>query len=617
MLRLLASALLLLILLPANAANPYWEQVPHRGQGASYDEYLNQLGAVSAVHRSRCKDNVCQYWIQIGAQRFSVSKDASILTRTRYRDVTYALYDDGEQLQLIGAGLASRSVRTITDRDLSRCLRLNSSDSIISATGTPLCLSGNTLFIGEHPRRLPLQPDAYRFGSSYAGDWALAIIDTQQKVYVLRAGDIVEVPAGLHSRSDLDHVLSVFPAADGQTWLTVYEYYNKRNKSLMLYRLQDATVRSYTVCNSIEDDTGIQPDLYQTATDELRISSSTLSGQVYFSFRPDNLTARPAVTNPYRQADIGEVLLGIGLRHTRWSVDQAVKEPSNSEGDARKLASVDYQMNESLLTEYRLAGRLFGNQIALSYLKNEAQQDMGALEKAATEKLYGAIAFDDFFSGPSTLRFEYSSELAGGIATYSNNNGDHQQVDFKNDYRRYSLLKTSELGRFAGISYARNNMPMAIGFFESGLSDPLIYFDPDFRLQKLTFVFGFDTAQYASRYLFNYQSLYFDGRAGLGLYQYDIGQPVLAQAEQDSGKHHRSDIGVAFDAYLEGGYLWQLRSANHGGLGVSLQGGVSVDLELYLNGLAEDSKVADDEIVSSFERTDIRWGPFLRLNLMY
>lgn len=615
--RLLTFALGWLLAASAVAAQ-HWEHIPHSKQGISYNQYLASLNIPAAGHRSQCKDDRCRYWISIGNAEFRVSKDAAIVSQSRYDGATWAIYHDDEDYYLLSASRSGRGKRHgKVSREIAACLATAVSQSIISVSGTPVCLSGNTLYLGSEKKRLSGNPVASSFGTSYSGYWALAYADEKMQVHVGNHKGFTPVLTSLHERSDIDQVLSVFPTSQNSQWLAVYEYMNKRNKSLRLYRIKGDSVSDYTVANTVEDDRGVRPMVYQSLDGELHVSSDALTGNYFYDFQPSSLHDQQPHYNPFQSVDVADITASVGLRLTRWHVNQSTKEPSNGDGDSKSLSSTEYEMNDSMLTEYRFAGRFMRTQLALSYLKNESERDMNSLQKTASHKLWGALGIDGLFKGPAVLRLEFASEKAGGIATYEDANDQQQVVAFENDYHRYSAMVTQELGWFMGGSYVRNNMPMAIAFYEAGLSDPLLYFDPDFSLQKLLFVIGYDTSQYASRYLFSYRDFYIDGRFGIGLYQYDIGRDVVRDAEQVSGKSHSSDIGLALDGALEAGYLWQVRSVDAGGLGVSFQTGISVDIETYLNGVSEDTEVDDDEIVSSFERTDIRWGPYLRLNLLF
>lgn len=82
-------------------------------------------------------------------------------------------------------------------------------------------------------------------------------------------------------------------------------------------------------------------------------------------------------------------------------------------------------------------------------------------------------------------------------------------------------------------------------------------------------------------------------------------------------KKHKSNFGLAVDASLELGYILQRRSVDWGGAGFSFQAGVSVDADFYINDLSGDAEVDDDEIVASFNRSDYRYGPFARLNVIF
>ncbi|MBE0482989.1 MAG: hypothetical protein IBX52_05755 [Bacterioplanes sp.] len=603
--------LLGLALLTLSAQALWWEHAPSRSHDLTYSEYLHSQGIPEAKRRSQCKDKACRYWIELGEAQFRVNKDARIVAQSRYHDRSYALYQQQNAYYLISS-LGHR--RPQPDDTLNRC----ASQIIIRHDGVPICVTRNdTLLIGTHIQILPIKPLTYQLATSHQGDWVLAMLDQQFNLHLIDASGHRQTHTQLHRHSDIFHTLSVFPQAPGNTWVALYEYHNKRNKRLSLYHAQQASVQRYTVTNSVGDDTGVRPSLYQTNKHELRLSTAMRSATKYYRIAPDSLSQQQPTPNPYTAHDMADVLLGVGLRNTHWAVRQTVESPPGHDGSTDTLASVTYRMNQSTLHEYRLSGQVAGKQIALTWLTSDAEQDMNRLERAATRKLYGSIGFDRWFVGPSLLRLEFASEQAGGIATYRDNQGNQHATAFENDYRRYALLVTGELGGFGGISYSRNNMPMAIGFFQSGLSDPDIYFDPDFELKKLLFVFGYDTAQYASRYLFNSRGFYLDGRIGLGFFDYRIGNDVLNDAKAKSGKKHNSSLGFAVDLFAEMGYFWQARSVRWGGIGTSLQLGLSADLEAYLNGVTQESKIDVNEIRSSFERIDLRWGPFARFNMMF
>ena len=603
-----------LISTPVNALN--WEHTPHSPNGRSYYGYLADLDVERVYYNSECSDNSCSYWINIGKRELSLNKHGQLLGWGRYLSGSYALYNSGEDLYVVAS---SGRPKKVAGNIMELCGFSLMPDVIVSARGEVVCASSTQLYINGKEHKLPASAIYSQLGTSYDGHWALAFIDKDYNLYVGNEHGFNRVATGLHARSDIKDTLSVFPTSRTSAWVALYEYRNKRNKSLMLYKTSRTEQQSFTVLNSIIDDAGINPEVYQTRDQQLRVRSFGWRNSYYYQIDPATLSQQQPLRNPFPEPDLAEFSFSLGSRLTSWHVSQEVKEPRNFDDDseAKTLAKTRYQMNDSTLTEIRFSGRVLSTQLALSYLESKAEEGADELEKAASRKLFGTLGFDQFFSGASNLVIEYASEEVGGIASYSSPDKGTQQAEFVNKYVRYGLFKTEEKGVYKGLSYSKNNIPTTVAFFETGLGTPQIYFDRDFSLEKLLFVMGFDTAQYTARYMFNHSSLYLNARGGAGLFSFKISDEIKDKAEAHFGKKYDSEISVAVDASLEFGYLWQNRSLKNSGLGSTIQVGISADAELYINTLGKENKVDDDKIVTSFERIDWRYGPFIRASLIF
>lgn len=607
----------LVLALPLTSQAIHWQHTQPQPTGQSYYGYLSSIGVENVFYNSKCSsNNSCSYWIRIGERKLSVGKDSSLIGKGRYASGSYAFYQRDKHYYVAAS---HGRTRHLGDNLSNLCGGSLLPDVIVSPRGELVCHNNQTLFINGKGLALPATAIYSSFGVSYQGYWALAFIDENYNLHVGNEHGFRQIRTGLHSRSDLKDTLSVFPVANTNAWVAVYEYRSKRNKSLMLYHLSHQQQTRYQIVNSIVDDAGINPQLYLTRNNQIRLNSDALRQDYYYQFSPASLKQQRPLQSPFPGPDLAELSLSLGTRLTSWSVDQEVKEPKsiNDDNDAKTLAKTEYNMNHSLLTEVRFSGRVMNTQLALSYLESKAEEGASRLEKAASRKLFGTLGFDQFFNGASSLVIEYSKEDVGGIATFHSEDGNRENTAFTNHYERYGLLKTEEKGIYKGIHYSRNNIPTAVAFFESGLRQPKIYFDRDFELQKLLFVIGYDTAQYTARYMFNHSSWYLNGRVGMGLFSFSVGNRIVRQAEQHFAKTYKDEVSLALDANIEFGYLWQNRSLQHAGLGSTIQLGFSTDVEFYLNTLGKEAKVEDDEIVTSFERTDWRYGPFLRASLIF
>lgn len=608
--------ILLLLFVSNSSFAIYYEIKPHQDNLPTLNEYLGQLGVANAKMKSKCKDDNCKYWLKIGSRKYSTSKGADLVGKSRYAGITYALYKDDGKVYV-----ASNHdwPKKITNKKFKRCLASGSLATGISYRGNPICISDDTLFAGNQKIDLPVEAVYATIGTSYDGHWQAAYVGKDYNVYVGNHQGFEQVHTGLHNQSDLKDILHIFPTSSSEALLGVYIFKNKRNKSLMLYKLSNMhksfamQQKVIPVINTIETDAGLNPEVYKNKRGKIIVSSTTLTGRYQYDIDNSNFDSPVMANNPYPGKDILELLVGAAIRHTNWSVDQEITAPKK---DGEKLAQTKYKMNQSLLKEISLQGKFMGNPIAIQYAQNKAVEEMNDLEKAAAKKLYGYIGINDIFVGASTLRLEYRQEKIGGIAEWEDESGTHF-TEFENNYIQYSVLKTEEQGMYKGFSYTKNNLPMSVAFFDSSKSNGYIYFDPDLEIKKLSFTIGYDVAQYTSRYLFDYNSFYLSPRGSIGFFQYEIDKDIISEAELASGKKFKTNTGLSIDGSIELGYIYQLRSVDYMGAGLSIQVGVSIDAEFYMASISEDTEIDDDEISASFSRSDYRYGPFARLNMIF
>lgn len=609
--------LFILLLLISNASFAiYYEIKPHQDNLPTLNEYLRHLGLANARMKSKCKDDNCKYWLKIGDRNYSMSKEADLIEKSRYSRSTYALFKDDE-----GIYVASnhRRPKKLTNKALTQCINSGSLATGISSRGNPICISEDTLFAGNQKIKLPVEAVYATIGTSYEGHWKAAYVGEDYNVYVGNHKGFEQVYTGLHNQSDLKDILHIFPTSSSEILMAVYVYKNKRNKSIMLYKLSNMHTDSeiqqkvIPIINTIETDVGLNPEVYKNRQGKIIVSSTTLTGRYQYDIDNRNFDSPVMANNPYREKDMLEILMGAAIRHTTWNVSQEITAPTK---DGEKLAQTKYEMNQSLLKEISLQGKFMGNPIAIQYAQNKAVEELNDLEKAAAKKLYGYIGINDFFVGASTLRLEYRQEKVGGIAEWEDESGTNF-TEFENNYIQYSVLKTEEQGMYKGFNFTKNNLPMSVAFFDSSKSNGAIYFDPDLEIKKISFTIGYDVAQYTSRYLFDYNSFYISPRGSIGFFRYEIDKDIIDEAEMGSGKKFKTNVGLSIDGSIELGYIYQLRSVDYMGAGFSIQAGVSIDAEFYLDSITEDTEIDDDEISASFSRSDYRYGPFARLNMIF
>lgn len=583
----------------------------------SLNDYLHSLNIPNARIKSKCKDDDCEYFLRIGNKKTSVSKKADLIEQSRYRRKIFAIMEDDDELYVVDSNF---KYKTISSKSLTRCLTSASSAKGVSINGNALCIDSEKLYAGKQKLKLPVEAIYSTIGTNYKGYWQAAFIGEDYNVYVGDHRGFDKINIGLHEQSDLKEVLHIFPISSTESLLSAYLYDNKRNKTLMLYRLSSLRGNgslkraSLPILNTIKTDAGLNPEVYMDTKSNIFVSTTPRAQSYQYKINNDYFRTTKQYNNPYQGKDMLELLAGVSIRHTSWSIDQKVNSPNK---DDSKLAETKYDMNQSLLKEVSLQGKFMGNPIALKLAKSEAEKGLNNTEKAAADRIYGYFGINDFFDGASTLRLEYRKESVGGIAEWKDESNTITTTSFVNEYAQYSVLKTEEQGKFKGVTYTVNNLPMAVAFFDNSKSGGQVFFDPDLAIKKLSFTFGYDESQYSSRYLFDYSNVYLSQRYNLGLFQYSIDKDIVKQAEAYYDKKHKSNFGLAVDASLELGYILQRRSVGWGGAGFSFQAGVSVDADFYINDLSGDAEVDDDEIVASFNRSDYRYGPFARLNVIF
>ena len=599
---------------PANGA--FWQHVEPSTEGTSYHQYLNAIGAASVSTSRECSD--CAFKVQVGQRNFTLGSNYGLVTYSRYKDITYALvYRTIKEKPTRYYLLSSTGTRKEVNVAALSCNgSLNSTIQAISIKGEILCARSEELIVDNTSYALPTKARHKVFGLSYDGYWQLTFIGADFKVYSGNEYGFQQVHTLLNDRSDFDKTLSSFPYAKDKAWVAVYEYSNKRNKTLSLYKLAPKS-KTYRVTNTITNDIGINPELYLTQDNTIRVSSAPRDNTYYYEFNEDSLNNQRLQQNPYTTRDIGEISISGGVRQTFWNINQKVNEVT-SDGDP--FARTDYDLDDSLMYEVRATGRILSTILALSYLQNKTTEDMSSLEKAASNKLFGSIGFTKLFKGASILRLEYSHEKIAGEAVYRDINSGNAQAPhlFQTDLKNYSLIITKEQGVYWGLNYKSMQLPLTIGFYTQRKS-PIALFDPEAQMENYHFVYGYNSGQYSGRYMFNDRRFYVDGRFEGGMYKINPGGLVKQQAKDQMGLDKvSSGANFSLSGVLELGYLWQKRSLKMAGVGMQAQVGVNAYLDWYLDATPEsNSDLAEDKIETGLDLTNFRYGPFARLSIIF
>lgn len=599
---------------PANGA--FWQHVEPSTEGASYNQYLNSIGAAYVSSSRDCSD--CAFKLHIGQRNYTFSSNHGLVSSSRYKNISYALvYQTIKEKPTRYFLMSSRGTRIDVNVAALDCSKpLENSIKAISIKGEILCAHSTTLIVDDTVHTLPAKALHKVFGTSYDGHWQLTFIGDDFNVYSGNEHGFQQVHTLLNNRSDFDKTLSSFPYAKDQAWVAVYEYSNKRNKTLSLYKLAPKS-ETYRITNTVVNDLGINPQVYVTENNKIRVSSASRDNTYYYEFSENSLKKQQLKQNPYTTRDIGELSISGGIRQTFWNIQQTANEVTS---DADPFARTDYDIDDSLMYEVRATGRVFSTILALSYLQNKTTEDMSSVEKAASNKLFGSIGFTKLFKGASILRLEYTHDKVGGQAVSRDIKSEEKLAPhlFQTDLKSYSLIITKEQGIYWGFNYKTMQLPLTIGFYSKNKS-PISEFDPDAKAATYHLVYGYNSGQYSGRYMFNDRRFYVDGRFEGGMYKIDPSGLVKEQAKLKMGLDKVSSSGsFSLSGILEFGYLWQKRSLKMSGLGMQAQVGVNAYIDWYLDTTPEsNSDLAEEKIETGLELTNFRYGPFARLSVIF
>lgn len=595
---------------PSNGS--FWQHVEPTLEGSSYSQYLNSIDAPQAYISDTSV-------LHLGNRTFTLGDNRSASSLVRYQSVSYALVSHFYKEQPTRYFLASSrgSYNEIKAVAIGCSDSFNQTIRTISIDGEVLCAKSQELIVGNDTYSLPVKALHKVIGTSYTGYWQLTFIGEDYNLYSGNQHGFQQTQTSLNGRSDFAKTLSSFPYAKDQAWVALYEYSNKRNKTLKLYQLAPKN-KAYPLINSITNDVGINPEIYLTTDNDIRVRSQTIRNNYYYEFAPASLDKQQLKQNPYLARDVGELSISGGLRQTSWNTKQKVGAISTESDDL--IARTDYGIDDSLMYEVRASGRIYNTTLGLSYLENAATEDMSSIERAASRKVFGSLGFGKLLKGASILRLEFAHEKVNGVASHREfpSNSLFQPHEFFTKLESYSILITKEQGAYWGFNYASIELPMVLGFYTKN-KQPFTVFDTDTKPTSYQFVYGYDSGQYSGRYMFNDRRFYADGRFDFGLYRVNAGDAAKQQAKQHFGiSSFDSSISLALSGFAEFGYLWQKRSVKYAGTGIRAQFGLNAQVDWYFDTSPEEqSDLSDNKISTGMELLNTRYGPFARLSVIF
>lgn len=579
----------------------------------------------------KCKEK-CSKRLTIGNYRHTYSSRSKLETRATYNDVTWVIVSDYVRES---KKKKSKKYFYIQSSNSRKRTRMNSdcegTERDISRQGDFVCLKASQVLIdGSHFGRssnnfdLPALSRIGNISHTPHGAMTVAIIsDDKHDLWVSDFNRIqvnrpwLTAATGLHARSDFSQILDAQVAPNGGYIASVYEWVNAYNKGLVLYYFDENGLVSRGNEHASEDkNIGFEPSI-EIKGNTVVVTSRNSSDRTWetFEYTDKQLRTMQYKQHQFATGSVVDFMAGGGLQYANWSVNQKVEVK-----DVEK-ATTNYEMNTNILHSYFVQGRWGKSQLAVTMLRNEAEEQLEELTdnkliQSAVNKYIIQYDYHGLFDGSSALRLGYSTMDAGGIASFEEGQTTHSHV-FSSKRETFEALVIAEKGLFLGLYYHQFNSPSVIGFGSHDGRYLGSAFDEDFELSSVGLKLGYDEAAYGYRYETDYSRIYLNVTGFLGLAQLGVNRDALEEVtnERDGVIHGQYPLEVGLSGEL--GYIWQTRFRALKGFGASFQAGYKVDYYKVASNWDDEDDFPDDGFFINYDRDDIIHGPYARLNIIF
>jgi len=583
-------------------------------KGESYDEYLDSIGSPTVKSTNRAS-KIWNILIPRG------DDDANFIFATQYRSTSFKVVRTDKKLIVIKQGATSG--RIIGGRIQEVCLRNNLARAI-SINSSTHCITRTHYWVNDVKFKLPIDARSATIGTNPNGDLISVFIGEDHQAYIGTKGEFTAISIGLHSKSDLKHILSIYPLSKNENLLSVYKYINKLNKSLDVYHLKVKNTsnkerlangikyRIYkkNIHNNGDSDIGINPQIYLGKNKEVKVASHANSGNYFWNFNLKDIDNKIYFYNENSHPDNIEINIGYGSYFqsrdlTSYSDVKPSSRPAN-------YSRPTYDLVSSQLKEVSIAGRIFNTYLAITYAESLLGETLSETERALMKKFGGYIGFGNDYVGGEGIKLRLSFEEINGKINYVNTNGVAKNSIFRQDRNTLAMLWTDEQGKYTGISIGEYNYPTEIGLVSSDSSNDKNIYDLYFKTMSLSYLWGYDHSDYSSRYELNAHSYYYDYELALGIESFAMSQQAKDEARKTfSGGDTGFNFTLRGEARFNIGYIIRLGSSTLKGLGGILQVGYGVSID----GVRDSSKIGspdEDGYIPSYRRYGLNYGPFVK-----
>jgi len=573
-------------------------------------DVLNNLGAP----RYKRQDDR----IQLGNRSFSF-KSGEVQFVTRYGNKVLAAVTRKKSSYIISSH-GRRSIST----NLSGCKSTLGNGSLLSSTISydhkPICLTSRYYFDGNQRYSLPAKAVSAVFGHNPKGDVISAFVGKDKQIYIGKKDHYIPISVGLNQSSDLNDIINVYPISNSSFLLSVYVYENKLNKSVWVYHINHSgptkshDIKRKLVHNNKANHKGLNPQLaYDNGT--VYVSSQAGLSRWGWAFHQSNIDNQNSYYNTHSGPDMFSLVAGVGVYQQYRTFEHETDASDQAKPEAYQKAV--YNLEPSLMTEYRLEGKIFNRPLAVSYIKQKIREDLSKTEAAAIERLYGYIGLFDNMTGAEGLRLTFSEETVNGSIEYSPADNQRIQQAITDKKRSFGLAYTFNQGQYVDFTYSRSQYPAEVLVMAQSERDDILYFDPNLKIKAFDLSFGYDHLQFTSRYNMDTNTFYVSGEGTLGVAHYSLPPELTSLIQQSFSDRPSSELLIRFGAELELGYLMQARSYTMKGLGGALQFGYRASYLGYGAGGDREEMESDELYQLNFDATEVIHGPFARASLLW
>lgn len=620
------------------------------------DHYYNQIGIPNVYRTSKCsgEGESRHCWPVILNQKGDVLVSGSekevllVEAKARYKDHAYGLVYRKQQYVIMNERGDSENFKSGYRQEIEGSRSLFTGfrkdqeilDSIVDKDGRVIVLTSENIVSVSNDGTITLilastqRLTHGKLQNNDDGAVAAIAVGVTDQILISNLQQWIVTNLTLSKHGNRQNILGVYPDSQQDVYGVVYKYVSPYNKGLYLLKadFRNAASRSKILFNSEKRNVGFEPTIH-TEGEMIIVNTKDSSNHTPVYFR---LSKADADASEYQDSyarhliDMREenepllsFLVGTGTSYLLW------KAGSEVEIDDTTYAEASYDISDSLLFSAQAEARLRNIHLALSYLQNQAQKYTGekaeewggSLTKHASRFLLGAISFDGLISKSSTLRLVAEYSEINGVATVEQEDKTGEELlEFETKYQRFGVLYIRERGWYLGLDYTHYTMPGVLGFSDDSKRIVYTNFDPDFGMNKVSLLAGYNKLANVKRYETNYNGLYLDGNVGAGIGWYDVSDAIEDEAQRLTGTSEILQPGqMTLEAMLEIGYLFQRRSKSLRGLGYVINVGYRGKGVYWGTGQFgdDDESIDADQLALEFSRGDLLHGPFVQVSIIF